>query len=88
MLLHIDQDYIKKLGLYDSRELLDEAQSVKDKFEILILSAPGMINPAEMGQYKKYFGIEYEKETSVEDDLKEFEKISKILEVRYGRQKN
>ena len=88
MLLHCNQSEIKKLGLYDCRELLDEANKIKDLFEILILAAPGMINPTELKQYKKYFvEIEHD-ETSVEDDLKEFEKLTKILEAKNGRQKN
>lgn len=83
MLLHCNQN-VESLGLYDCRELLDSAKAIKERFEILLLSAPGMINPAEIEHYKKYFE-DKRPEESPESDLEEFKVLRKILEAKNGR---
>lgn len=88
MLLHFNDRDIAKLGIYDSIEYIDRAVEVKEKFEIMMIASGGTINPMDLEQYSKYFN-EPETETDeakiIEEDMKEFEKISKVLAGMNGR---
>lgn len=84
MMLHMDSGSIKRLGIYDAKELIDRAIVIKDMFEINMIMAPGILNPSELEQYSKYFADEH-KETTEEEDLKEMEILAKAYRKMNGR---
>jgi len=88
MFLHFSDKEISGLSIYDGAELIDKAVEINEKFEIILMASGGNINPAEIEPYSKYFNepeYEVDEDKIIEEDMKEFEKISKVLAGMNGR---
>jgi len=79
---------INGLSIYDGAALIKNAKEERDRVEILIMASGGVLNPAEMEQYSRYFNepeSEVDEEKIIEADMKEFQEIAKMLAGMNGR---